>query len=629
VTAPGTADGPAPRGVRHGAGGAETAPGAGFAGPAEVPLEYRDLIGLLARELVAGPNADRVSIRVMEGNHRVQPERERLTARFTQLRAELGPAASPFIVLRELRHRELPLSTSPLLDTFDVEASDRTNPMFDENGNPDRAAFVTAITNELYCSTLTSSNDLMVYREGIYVPGEHTVIAWIERAFRRQRMTASSAFVREVVEGVKRRTFVDPALFNQPGAACLLNGILDLHTFELRSHSPTEHFTIKLPVAFDPNARASVFNQFLTEVLPDEHDRDTIQRLFGYVLERGNSLQRAFMFVGEGNNGKSTLLGVLEALLGRDGYCSETLQTLSENRFAPASLWSRYANICADIPAKAIQHTGVFKMLTGGDPVRAEKKFRDAFTFFNDAKLIFSANELPEVNDRTIAFWRRWVLIPFPVDFAGREDRDLPAKLQPELSGVLNWSLEGLRKVRKAGFPGADAITALKEEWKRRSDSVYFFLTTSTVKDPTAWMETAMLYGSYVEFCEEKGVTVRTQDALSKSLPRVYPAARKERGTVAQGRKWGWRGIALGAPTRNNAEKVGHPGQTRLPDPELSNLSKLSNHSGTNVPDAIRMEPCHMVEGPTGSSCQERGGSRSDSSDSLDRPAFARKEAGP
>ena len=523
---------------------------------------------------------------MIEGDPRVDQERERLTARFTELRAELGSASSHFTIFQELRHRELSLSTSPLLDTFDEEASHRTSPLFDQNGNPDRAAFVTEITNELYCSTLTGSGELMVYKEGVYVPGEHIAIAWIERIFRHRGMTATSAFVREVVEGVKRRTFVDPVRFNRPGVACLLNGILDLQTFEFRPHTPAEHFTVKLPVAFDPDAKCIVFSQFLSEVLPDQPDRDAVQRLFGYVLERGNRFQRAFMLVGEGCNGKSTLLGVLEGLLGRDGYCSETLQTLSENRFAPASLWGKYANICADIPARAIQHTGAFKMLVGGDPVRAEKKHRDAFTFFNDAKLIFSANELPEVNDRTIAFWRRWVLIPFPVDFTGREDRDRPAKLQAELSGILNWTLDGLRKVRESGFPSADGTTALKEEWKRRSDSVYYFLTTSTVKDPTAWMETATLYGAYVEFCEERDVTVRSQDAFSKSLPRVYPAARKERGTVAQGRKWGWRGIALGAPTYNNAEKVGQAGQhgqQRLPESKMSDVSEVSDRSGINA----------------------------------------------
>jgi putative DNA primase/helicase len=554
----------------------------------EIPLRYRDLIGLLARERVAGPNAGRVRARLMESDPQVDRERERLTARFTELRAELGPTVSHFTMFQELRHRELSLSTSPLLDTFDEEVPGRTNPLplFDENKKPDKAAFVSTITYELYCSTLTGSGDLMLYKEGIYVPGEHIVIAWIERAFRHHGRTANSGFVREVVEGVKRRTFVDPARFNRRGVACLLNGILDLQTFELRPHTPAEHFTVKLPVAFDPHAECPVFNQFLTEVLLDQPDRDAVQRLFGYVLERGNRFQRAFMLVGEGNNGKSTLLGVLEGLLGRDGYCSETLQTLSENRFAPASLWSKYANICADIPARAIQHTGVFKMLTGGDPVRAEKKFRDAFTFFNDAKLIFSANELPQVDDRTIAFWRRWVLIPFPVDFTGREDRDLPAKLQLELSGILNWALDGLRKVRESGFPGADGTIALKEEWKRRSDSVYYFGTTSMVKDPTAWMETAALYGAYVEFCEERDATIRSQDAFSKSLPRVYPAARKERGTVAQGRKWGWRGIALRAPTNNNAEEVGQvgqPGQRRLPEPERSDVSEVSDHSGTNA----------------------------------------------
>ncbi|EQD53384.1 phage/plasmid primase, P4 family domain protein, partial [mine drainage metagenome] len=157
------------------------------------------------------------------------------------------------------------------------------------------------------------------------------------------------------------------------------------------------------------------------------------------------------MLYGPGNNGKSTTLGVMEDLLGPECYSTETLQSLSDNRFAVASLWGRLANICADIPSRAVQYTGTFKMVTGGDPVRAERKFRDTFSFVNDSKLVFSANELPEVNDRTEAFWRRWIVIPFNVDLTGREDRGLPGKLHAELPGILCWALDGLRLVRETG----------------------------------------------------------------------------------------------------------------------------------------------------------------------------------
>ncbi|EQD31593.1 DNA primase, partial [mine drainage metagenome] len=260
----------------------------------------------------------------------------------------------------------------------------------------------------------------------------------------------------------------------------------------------------------------------MDEVLPSEKARQEVQKLFGYCIGvPGHPYQCAHLFVGEGNNGKSTLLAVLIALLGKENVSAETLTSLTENRFAGANLWGKLANVFADLPTNPLRYTSVFKALTGGDKVRAEAKFGKTFYFVNGAKLIFSANELPEVNDRTRAFWRRWQLVRFDQDFTGREDRTLLGKLLAELPGILNWALAGISVLdRDAGFLTELGADDLKSEWRRRSDTLAWFVSDQVVVDPTERMPKEEFYEAYAEFCAANQASPKSPEHVGKELPR-------------------------------------------------------------------------------------------------------------
>ena len=115
------------------------------------------------------------------------------------------------------------------------------------------------------------------------------------------------------------------------------------------------------------------------------------------------------MLLGGGGQGKSVFLKVLGEILGRANISAASLQTIIDNRFGTAELYGRLANIAGDIPDMALSNAENFKRATGDDLVWAERKNKDPFNFWNRAKLIFSANQLPPTNDKTIGFMRRWV----------------------------------------------------------------------------------------------------------------------------------------------------------------------------------------------------------------------------
>ncbi len=398
--------------------------------------------------------------------------------------------------------------------------------------------------------TLEDTEEVLVYGEGAYHPhGEVVVRAWTEAAYREaEGASPKSHLVNEVLATVHRRTYVPRDGFNPPGLLCLRNVVLDLATREMRPHAPEPRFTIQLPVAYDPDARAPRFARFLEEVLPDPMARETVQLLAGYTLEPGNRYQRAFMFHGSGANGKSTLQGVLRALLGPRNVSAETLQTLSRSLYATASLWGRLANICPDIPPAPLRYTDVFKGLTGGDAVRGERKFHDTFEFVNPAKLIFSANELPPVDDKTFAFWRRWVIVDFPNRFTGDDENPRLLEtltLDAELSGVLNWALAGLEALRARGFPERHQAEDLREKWQRRSDSLYWFLQERVEVDPQGWVAKADFNEAYDAFCKEYDEVKKKLTVVGTELPEHVPQVRTKRERHGGPQVWGWAGIRL------------------------------------------------------------------------------------
>ncbi len=410
----------------------------------------------------------------------------------------------------------------------------------------EHAVYVADVMKRFSFATMKDTGELYALDAGVYRPNAESLIrAEVEMVLFEEEDSAKKTLVEEVVDAVRRRTYIDRSEFNPPGKLCLLNGVLDISNLEFGPHSRPDRFTRQLPVGYDPSAACPTWLQVLETLLPDPRNREIVQRLFGACLEAGNPHQVAFMAYGPGNNGKSTVLGTLGELLGRENIATETLQTLSENRFAAGRLWDKLANVCADIPASIIRYTGTFKELTGGDWMRGEEKFRPAFNFVNPAKLVFSANALPEVNDKTVAFWRRWVLIPFDVDLTGREDRALPVKLRAELPGILNWALQGLREFRAAGSFGSDtSADSLMEEWKRRSDPLYWFLEECVTDDPLGTVTKEDFYSRYGLFCLEKNLRGGTRNQVGERLRELRPAVKQEHPTIDGKRVWTWAGLA-------------------------------------------------------------------------------------
>lgn len=415
----------------------------------------------------------------------------------------------------------------------------------------------------------------------------------VEDAFRARGTTAKHRFAEEVSLAIARRSSVPRSLINPPGRLNVRNGVLDVASGELLPHASKHYYTWRLPTDFDASAGCPGFKKFLAEVLPKESDRREIQKLFGYALTAGNRYQCSHVLVGQGCNGKSTLLRVLIGLLGKDNVCGETLQSLCDNRFSPLKLYGKLANIFADLPTNPLKYTGIFKALTGEDMVRAEAKFGAITYFFNGAKLIFSANTLPEVDDRTRAFWRRWFLIRFEENFTDREDRALLGKLLAELPGILNWAIAGIPLlVADNGF--SSSAGDLKEEWVRRSDSLGWFIAEMVQVDPLERIPKQDFYEIYAEFCGRNKLPPKPPARVGEEIARHVPSVRTEQPRLTPGAPPTrcWRGIRIRSEVQlpvSPASPVSGSGQTTLPGVVEAGDT---GETGTPSPVQLRVESC-------------------------------------
>src|SRR5208283_3603860 len=191
----------------------------------------------------------------------------------------------------------------------------------------------------------------------------------------------------------------------------------------------------------------------------------------------------------------------LESFVGKANTSAESIHKLENDKYRTAKLYGKLVNICGDIPSSKLEKTEIFKKLTSGiDSIDGENKYQDPFVFKNTAKLVFSANSLPEVK-RDKAFHRRLQLIQFPNNFeGGTEDRLLIKKLQAsnELSGFLNLALGRLKRLNKTGeFTNSKSIEETQREYELNSNPIAAFMAECT-EQGNLDIDAVTLYSTYI-----------------------------------------------------------------------------------------------------------------------------------
>ncbi|WP_428235761.1 DNA primase family protein [Gracilimonas sp.] len=306
----------------------------------------------------------------------------------------------------------------------------------------------------------------------------------------------------------------------------------------LRNPESEDFLTYQLPFAFNPHARAPLFEKYLNEVLPSKDLQRLMAEYIGYVFVRTSTLklEKALLLYGSGANGKSVFFEIVNALLGETNVSNFTIKSLTDsNGYHRAKIANRLVNYASEIDGQL--ETAIFKQLVSGEPVEARLPYKDPFTLTNYAKLIFNCNELPTDVEHTNAFFRRFLIVPFDVTIPEEEqDRQLSQKIiASELSGVFNWVLDGLKRLlNQKGFTQCKEVEEQIESFRRNSDSVLSFISERSYKESfSGYTSLKELYQSYRRFCEDEGYRACGSRTFSSRLTNAgFNSERKEYGKV-------------------------------------------------------------------------------------------------
>jgi P4 family phage/plasmid primase-like protien len=279
----------------------------------------------------------------------------------------------------------------------------------------------------------------------------------------------------------------------------------------LKPHERDHYRTAMIPVAYQPNAQAPRFDRFLEEVFEGDPDKDekvwAVHEALGYSLIPSCHLEKFFMLIGSGANGKSVLLGVLAELLGREHVCA-VQPSQFENRFQRAHLQGRLANIITEIAEGAEIADAQLKSLVSGEMTTAEHKHKDPFDFIPYAKHWFGTNHLPHTRDFSDALFRRALILTFNNKFEqDRRDVHLADALKAELQGVFNRALSGLeRLMTNRAFTACASSADIARQWRREADQAAQFVDECCTLGPGQRVSSNELYRRYRSWALEAGI---------------------------------------------------------------------------------------------------------------------------
>lgn len=416
--------------------------------------------------------------------------------------------------------------------------------------------------NYIYTTKTDKAPEIFIYQEGIYIPEGESIIK--EQLRKILEEDYNEWIANQVLAKIKADSFIEKDKFFRerlPFEVPVQNGILNLITLELTEFKPDKIFFSKLPVKYEEGAICEKIDKFLSDILTCEEDKDVFYELAGFGLIKDYVYEKAFMFIGNGRNGKGKSLELLKRLVGVNNCTAVALSSLDHNSPFIDNLRGKFFNLAGDISSKDFKDTGMFKQLTGRDLISANRKFKNAVEFCNYAKFVFSCNDLPRVYDYSDGFWERWVLLEYPYKFVeediynklNEEEKKMCKIKDPqiiekittpeEMSGFLNMAILGLhRLLNNKKFSYTKGCVEVKNKWIRKADSFMAFCMDKIESDYSKRISKKELRQKYKDYCLLHKINGVSDKSIKSTLQEMFGVTDESKYENFM-QEWFWIGI--------------------------------------------------------------------------------------
>lgn len=368
------------------------------------------------------------------------------------------------------------------------------------------------------------NNQLHIYKDGVYISGKAAMeAAMIQHipSLNRAKRTETFEYLNICIQ--------DNINFDDADWIAFENGIYNIFDDTFSEFSPEHIITNKIRWNYTPTAYSKAADDMLNRVsCEDPQIRSLLEEMIGYCFYRRNELRKAFILTGDGSNGKSTFLAVLQSLLGEQNISSLDLKELGD-RFKTAEMVGKLANIGDDISDEFIGNSAIFKKLVTGERVSVEQKGCDPFEFNNYSKLIFSANDIPRIKDKSGAVLDRLVIIPFNAKFTV-EKTGFKSNIRRDLVDhadvmeyLINLGISGLKRIlEKQQFTVSGKVQDELNDYRQRNNPILGFIQECENEDFQIENEpTNKVHKRYQEYCLTNSLQAMSNVEFSKQINRT------------------------------------------------------------------------------------------------------------
>ena len=373
---------------------------------------------------------------------------------------------------------------------------------------------------------IRNDGNLLIYKDGVY---EYS-FRDIEQVMVKEIPSLKNAQRKEVLNHLDLICYeVESSSTN---LIAFRNGVLNIGSGELLPFSAGNVITNKIDWDYNLNAYDELADATLNRIACDDPEiRLILEEMIGACYYRSNTLAggKAFILIGEGANGKSTFISALNKILGNDNISALDLKNLSD-RFSTVRLYKKLANIGDDISEEFNADISTFKKVVTGDRIDAEEKGQPKFEFNPYCKLVFSANTIPRIKDKTGAALRRIIIVPFNAKLTEKTlgadfDPQITWKLQKQeaIEYFIKIGVEGLKRILKnKKYTSSEKVQRELDDYAERNNPVLSFI--KECEDEEVGIENEALnevFGKYQGFCIRNGYTALAKNEFSKQIQRI------------------------------------------------------------------------------------------------------------
>ena len=296
------------------------------------------------------------------------------------------------------------------------------------------------------------------------------------------------------------------------------NKICDFKTGDIFEASPEYYLTNPLPWEIGKDESTPTIDALFTEWVGKDY-KLTLEQIASYCVSSEQFMQRLIALVGGGSNGKGTFIKFIKRLLGAENMASSELKELSENQFETASIYKKLACVMGEISYEDLKNTNQIKKLAGEDDIRFCFKGKTPFSEKSITTLIVATNSLPRTPDKTMGFYRKFLIVDFPNQFTEIKQGLIEKIPEVEFKNFCKRILRVLKELyQNQKFENEGNFQERMDRYEERSNPILKFIESNCSETVGENVELKVFTNIFNSYAKEHHCRIMSVRQVSKIL---------------------------------------------------------------------------------------------------------------